>query len=117
VFLLANTELHQLLKLPVLSHHFFQHHQQEPSETFVEFLVEHYINQLDHADKDTHAHDNLPFKTKDCASVHTIVAFFNQHHFSFCKPYIVVKKKSFTYNAAIYSAATFTKIWHPPQFS
>ena len=40
--LLANTEASQLLKLPQLIHHYFQHHRQNPSINFFQFLVMHY---------------------------------------------------------------------------
>ena len=67
VFLGANTELHQLLKLPDLIHHFLEHRTQEPNETITEFLVEHYSDTQNHSKTDQHDHDNLPFKTNDCA--------------------------------------------------
>lgn len=40
--LLANTEASQLLKLPQLIHHYFQHHRQDPSINFFQFIVMHY---------------------------------------------------------------------------
>lgn len=42
VHLLGNTEASQLLRLPQLLTHFFQHHRQDPSINFFEFLAMHY---------------------------------------------------------------------------
>jgi hypothetical protein len=117
VFLSANTELHQLLKLPVLIHHFFEHHKQEPSESFAEFLSEHYITHLDYSDKDNHDHDNLPFKTPDCATAHISLAFVNHIQFSVPRPTAFYDKISPIYNGAFYSSAVVSNIWQPPKIS
>lgn len=42
VHLVGNTELGQLLKLPRLVTHFYQHQQLDPSVNFIEFVVMHY---------------------------------------------------------------------------
>lgn len=42
IHLAGNTELGQLLKLPELVHHFFQHHQLDPQLSFFHFIVMHY---------------------------------------------------------------------------
>jgi len=40
--LLGNTEANQLLRLPQLLSHFFQHHRQDPSISFFDFVAMHY---------------------------------------------------------------------------
>jgi len=42
IHLTGNTEVGQLLKLPQLISHFFQHHRQDPSIDFFEFIAMHY---------------------------------------------------------------------------
>jgi hypothetical protein len=42
VHLVGNTEVGQLLKIPQLISHFFQHHRQDPSIDFFEFIAMHY---------------------------------------------------------------------------
>jgi hypothetical protein len=42
IHLTGNTEAGQLLKLPQLISHFFQHHQLDPSIGFFEFIAMHY---------------------------------------------------------------------------
>ena len=117
VFLLANTELHQLFKLPVLVHHFFEHHQDAQDKSFFHFLSDHYSSKPGHSHNDNNEHDNLPFKTSDCAAIHTSLAFNPHHHFSFCEPQFIPEKVLVPYNEVIYSSAILNSIWQPPQFS
>jgi len=42
IHLTGNTEVGQLLKLPQLLNHFFQHHRQDPDINFFEFIAMHY---------------------------------------------------------------------------
>jgi hypothetical protein len=42
IHLIGNTEVGQLLKLPQLLSHYFQHHRQDPGISFVEFISMHY---------------------------------------------------------------------------
>ncbi len=42
VYLTGHTELGQLFKLPLLFSHYFQHHRQDPSISFGEFMAMHY---------------------------------------------------------------------------
>ena len=117
VFLSANTELHQLLKLPVLIHHYLSHHQDEHDKSFAHFLADHYSSKPEHTDKDNHEHDNLPFKTNDCADMHSNIAFNHHHHFSLCEPNIVAEKVSVIYNVLFYSSSALNSIWQPPKIS
>ncbi|NBU04883.1 MAG: hypothetical protein EBT39_00830 [Sphingobacteriia bacterium] len=117
VFLFANTELHQLLRLPMLIHHFSEHHDQEPDESFADFLNEHYSDHHNHSDNDHHDHDNLPFKTKDCATAHVSLAFLNHIQFSVLRPTAFYDKISPIYNGAFYSSAVVSNIWQPPKIS
>lgn len=59
VHLLGNTEASQLLKLPQLLHHYLQHHRQDPSISFFEFLSMHYSGD-DGTNADDDADSQLP---------------------------------------------------------
>ncbi len=115
VFLSANTELHQLLKLPMLIHHFLEHHDHEPDETFAGFLNEHYSDTQNHCDTDHH--DNLPFKTNDCATMHNNVAFNHSHNFSISQPTIISEKLLVAHNVIVFSSVALSNIWQPPKIS
>lgn len=65
LFTLAQTELHQLLKLPVLVEHFREHLLRDPQKSFISYLVEHYRDDSD-PDNDYQRDMQLPFKTADC---------------------------------------------------
>ncbi|MGZ5221684.1 MAG: hypothetical protein ACXWV6_08240 [Chitinophagaceae bacterium] len=54
VHLLAHTEAGQLLRLPNLLNHFFQHHRQNPGVDFLDFIAMHYGG-----DDGTHADDDM----------------------------------------------------------
>lgn len=60
VFSSSFTELGQLWKLPFLVQHFYTHQQQEGA-TLTHFILEHYGN--DHEDADRDQDMKLPFKT------------------------------------------------------
>lgn len=63
--LLTQTELHQLLKLPVLLHHYLEHRSHDKQLSIGGFLQMHYFNG-NPKDAD-HARDmQLPFKAHDC---------------------------------------------------
>lgn len=64
IFLLAvhlggNTELGQLLKLPTLLSHYYEHQQNDPSVGFVDFIVMHYAGD-DGTTADDAADQQLP---------------------------------------------------------
>jgi hypothetical protein len=103
--------------LPVLIHHFFDHQEQEPDETFADFLNEHYSNHQNHSDNDHHDHDNLPFKTTDCAAAHISLAFVNPIQFSISRPIIFYDIIFPIYNRAFYSSSVVCNIWQPPKIS
>ncbi len=60
--LLANTELCQLLKMPLLSQHYTEHVLVNKDISFIAFLNMHYFNG-DPVDADFEADMQLPFKT------------------------------------------------------
>lgn len=116
VFLYANTELHQLLKLPVLVHHYLDHHEEGNSASFVGFLYDHYNSEKSQSDNDHHDHQNLPFKT-DCANVHTSLAYTGHQQYSFQHTPPVSVKVNVVYNEVIYFSTSLSNIWQPPKFS
>lgn len=66
VFLFANTELKQLLKLPVLIHHYIEHHKDDAGKSLLAFLHEHYAEEHTPSTSSQHHandHQNLPFKS------------------------------------------------------
>ena len=117
IFLAANTELHQLLRLPVLIHHYLEHRQEKPNTSYVDFLADHYADHQTHSDNNHHDHENLPFKTSDCATAHNSMAFVNQTQFLVQRPNTFQDKVLPIYDGGICVSAFLSTIWQPPKIS
>jgi hypothetical protein len=113
LYFLVNTELRELVRLPILFEHFSEHKQQNNHITFSEFIVLHYFS--GHLkDADLERHQQLPFTGIHCeelsASVALPVESFEE------LPEITYA----TLNAGLYvsrfhsSLLQFT-IWQPPK--
>lgn len=70
VYLLSQTEFHQLVKLPLLLEHYMEHRAESPELSFLDFLDMHYL-QGSPIDKDFAKDQRLPFKSADCSTVVT----------------------------------------------
>lgn len=115
VFLCANTELHQLFNTPTLIHHYLEHKEKNPDCSVLTFLQEHYSNESEHNLVSEKEHENLPFKTNDCTTSHTVLAFDNLNKYSFRLINTSSVKLKIVYEEATYSSAILNKIWQPPQ--
>jgi hypothetical protein len=114
---LANTELHQFLKLPVLIHHFLEHKEESPSSTFAGFIYSHYQDHFDHPDQGDNDHENLPFKSKDCSAMHSNIVFNSSQNLNFCEISLCSLESAKIYKEDKYASSVLSKIWQPPQIS
>jgi hypothetical protein len=115
VFLCANTEVGQLLKLPNLIHHFLEHHDHDDNDhniSFVDFIIIHYDSKQQHNDKENH--QDLPFKTIN-SSLSTVLAFENPAVFSFFKPTANFINSAVPFKKEFYTFDVFACIWLPPK--
>lgn len=111
--IISGTEIHQLLKIPVLLSHFRDHRNENPGLSFIAFLKIHYSD--DHPqDNDDREDNELPFKSiGDIAHIDTpvlekrivTIAKYNysKKHFTFYREG-TPKRRSFS-------------IFHPPRIS
>ncbi len=74
IYLFSATEIHQLLKLPVIFQHFREHQQEDKRITLLQFLAIHYLHGVK-KDKDYDRDMKLPFKTS-CDSVSSVAPAF-----------------------------------------
>ncbi|EIA07382.1 MAG: hypothetical protein K2Y30_14250 [Flavobacteriaceae bacterium] len=117
IFLCANTEIGQLLKIPTLIQHFTEHHDDDLDISFADFIDFHYNNDKQHSDTDKHDnHQNLPFKTIN-TNVNTILAFESQTAFSFRKLNIISLNRTVPFSQDFYISSVFASIWLPPKLS
>jgi hypothetical protein len=112
LFLNTNTELHQLLKLPMLLGHYIDHKKNDAAISLFEFVSQHYGKEAGHTDK---AHEKLPFKSSDCGVVHAAMACSNAIHYNF-KIVIQAQVKSLALYAESAPLNTIqNSIWQPPK--
>ncbi|MSP08204.1 MAG: hypothetical protein EXR15_06055 [Chitinophagaceae bacterium] len=119
IFLCANTEIGQLLKLPTLIHHYLEHHDDKNDDeygiSFIDFLEKHYNEKDNHSDNAKNDHQNLPFKCNDCNTMNTVIAFVQQTVFALHTTYIISTKNAACYTEQHYTSKSFGNIWQPPK--
>lgn len=110
----AQTEMHELLKLPFFVCHYFEHIASEDEHSFQEFLIEHY-SQHGHCGSQEHHHD-LPFK--DC---HGFVFSFLCSVPPFIETFSFVNFEMRSSNTHHFDeqhiSECFVKIWQPPKLA
>jgi hypothetical protein len=112
--MLAQTELHQLLKFPVLTQHFAEHKKQNPETSILSFVILHYFSGTLH-DKDYEKDMQLPFKTADCAAAINF-ALAPSGALTIPEPvYYVTKEYPALMNTNI-PTIHHADIWQPPKF-
>ncbi len=121
IFLSANTEAHQLFKLPILLHHYFDHKKSEPTISFSEFMHKHYSNDVvktthTHQKNHTNEHTKLPFKSHDCSVVHSSIIYSTAFNFMFKYQVPVTANNGISYCERFQPASILASIWQPPKF-
>lgn len=115
IFMCANTELGQLLKLPVLIHHYLEHHNDDFSASFTDFLHKHYTEENSHPSTNNE-HEKLPFKSQDVGFSQTTLIYQSPVGFELQLTKPASSKEKIIYTPNFYSSAILTKIWQPPRF-
>lgn len=116
IFLFSNTELHQLLHLPVLFHHFIDHKKIDDTISFVEFFKKHYTEKSNNTAHDhNNEHKHLPFKSNDCGTVHSVVSLFEFPSFNFSYQHFISDKEKIIYRKFFHSSVCLSNIWQPPK--
>ncbi len=116
IFLCANTEFGQLMRLPVLIHHYLEHVELDQNESLINFLKVHYEQEINHPDDIHGDHQRLPFKTTDFHSVQAPVILPQV-----CFELPVVNERSDVQDKKVYSIeehysfAHLKNIWQPPR--
>lgn len=115
-FTLTCTSFGELLKLPMLAHHYIEHIHDEKQLTFAEFMAEHYEEQILHPNGKHQDHEKLPFKSLDHCDVH-LVTISPEMGLSVSKPssFLFVQEK-INYISINYSNSYLDRIWQPPRF-
>ncbi|HND94364.1 MAG TPA: hypothetical protein PLR98_01675 [Chitinophagaceae bacterium] len=116
IFLSANTAFGEVLKMPLLIHHYIEHTQEDNDNSILDFLAQHYGNKCNHQHSNNHHnHEKLPFKTADChfAQVITVAPTF----ITFTQAIPSIAEIKIPAQQQDYSNAYLGSIWQPPKVS
>lgn len=117
-FLTANTAFGEILRLPILVHHYIEHTQEDKDASFINFIALHYGGNIEHQHKENHHdHEKLPFKTANCHASQVVTLAF-QPFFSLAQIiFEPVDEKITISSQQNYSNSYLNSIWQPPRFS
>ena len=117
VYLFSTTELHELIKLPLLIEHFSEHREQNKHITLWQFLYIHYaMGNVRDADYDKDM--KLPFKSHDnCVAGNTTIYLSLSEKLSIQNPFQFLEKKSFETEDHFLPTSFLSNIWQPPRGS
>jgi hypothetical protein len=114
--LFSTTELGELLKLPILVHHYFEHEEEHDHISILGFLKEHYA-ELHKTENKHHAdhHRQLPFKTYDhsflTGNTSIVPSIYSNTE---ALTLTLIKSVSFSKDTSFYSHF-LADIWQPPR--
>lgn len=117
IFLCTNTTFGELLRLPILIHHYKEHIIWDNNASFLDFLTKHYASKIDHPDDKHNDHEKLPFKSVDF-SASQVVSIVPQTFIPL--PGIVFtdgESRKINHSHQHISSAFLGSIWQPPRFS
>ena len=116
--LLPNALLHDIVRMPVLVAHYFNHIHSDGHIHFTDFIADHYADN-EHHDTDQDDHGNLPYHKHDIN--------FQQHVFSAAVldilPIVLANYDAINPLTKIissqhfYSSTELSAIWRPPKFT
>lgn len=117
IYLFSTTELHQLLKMPLLVEHFVEHKEENKDLNLWQFLKIHYaFGHVKDADYDKDM--KLPFKSHDnCVSSVSNIYISLLEKVSIQKPLQLLEKKNFETKDGFLLSSFLSNIWQPPRIS
>jgi hypothetical protein len=116
-FCLSSTELHQLLKLPVLFSHFQEHKQRDSSITFLSFLKTHYSDSKNVNSTEKGKHEQLPFKSDTDIAAHNISFYHPVASFQLPIIFHAFEPRKHPIHNIDYLASSLSSIWQPPKLA
>lgn len=117
LFLTANTAFGEVLRLPVLFHHYMEHVEWDNNSSLLRFLSAHYASKIAHPDDQHHDHERLPFKTSDCQATHIVTIVPQLFSLSSEVVFISGDATQAMYSQPHCSDSHLNSIWQPPRFS
>lgn len=116
IFLNAHTVFGEVVKLPILIHHFIEHSQENEAVSLFNFLAIHYQGSVDHHHQNNHNdHKKLPFKITD--SHFSTVISMNPPAFITISLNAIISTdlKTTGFKQQNYANISYNRIWQPPR--
>jgi hypothetical protein len=112
IYLVANTELHQFLRLPVFFVHYQEHRAESPDISLLEFITLHYYGPDANI---TYGHDSqLPFKDK-CPEVSLSIALPPEDIAGPTPTLFTTDRKEVMFKSLFVASSFQFAIWQPPR--
>ena len=112
-YMFSMTELHQVLKAPLLVEHYYEHNDKEELSVLT-FLEMHYLNG-NIKDADFEKDMKLPFKNFQDNHTNVVLSLPETTNFFNFIIYSVSEQKSFCFENQVNTSSFLTSIWQPPK--
>ena len=117
IYFLSGTVTSELLKLPVLASHYYEHKEEQSNTNLLSFLINHYSKE-DGTDKDAAEDSKLPFKSPESLMMvssvislpPTIILYVQE------KPVVTGITRFYIRNDVFISNQYLSAIWQPPRY-
>lgn len=114
MFLFESSGLKELVKMPILIHHFYEHKAKHPADNFLNYIAKHYNNpQESESAHDKETDQQLPFKSSDSYQAH-ISAFIVTEYKILPVVYDIKSKQYNSHTESAIITRSFD-IWQPPK--
>lgn len=114
IYVFSATAVGELLKLPLLVEHYYDHKEENTTTSLVSFLAMHYYSE-DGSDKDAKEDNQLPFKSIDTTTVSFISLMPPALSGAVTKPEQLVNPSFGVYKELFLSSQYLAAIWQPPR--
>lgn len=116
VYLFSMTEVHQLVKTPLLMEHFLEHKRENKALSLLSFLEMHYLNGK-HIDADHDKDMQLPFKNFQDNHPNVVLALPEQITFFEPQPALQDELVPNFNESQVFISSFLTSIWQPPKIA
>ena len=116
IFLFANSELHELVKVGAFVFHYQEHLAESPGLSLLEFIQIHYSSEVVY-DEDYSRDMQLPFKTADCISLSAPCTLPQVMEPSLPQAGIPLSPKLLFRTQTVHTSQHLSDIWQPPKHS
>jgi hypothetical protein len=115
IYLFTATAFGELLRLPLLVEHYYDHKEENSSTSLVSFLAMHYCSE-DGTDKDAREDRQLPFKSLDSVITVSFISLMPPALTStIVQPEELVNTSFGVYKPLFLSSQYLAAIWQPPR--